>query len=116
MDKFRTVLPSSWGIDGNIPLGLITILLLSAMPAGAVSTYQISTVAGSDSVGDNGPAGLASLVDAEGVCSDLAGNIYVADTGNNRVRKIDVSGTITTVAGNGIAGFSGDGGAAVMAQ
>ena len=71
---------------------------------------------GSDSIGDNGPAGLASLIDAEGVCADPAGNIYVADTASNRIRKINAFGTITTVAGNGTAGFSGDGGPAIQAQ
>ena len=82
----------------------------------AASSYQIDTIAGTDSVGDNGPAGLASLVDAEGVCADAAGNIYVADTANHRVRKIDASFTITTIAGNGTAGFSGDNGPATQAQ
>src|SRR5438445_463563 len=48
-----------------------------AIPALAVSTYQIDTIAGTDSVGDNGPAGLASLIDASGVCADPFGNIYV---------------------------------------
>ena len=95
---------------------LAALTLAAAVPASAASTYQIDTVAGSDSVGDNGPAGLASLVDAEGVCVDLAGNIYVADAANNRVRKVDVFGFITTVAGNGTAGFSGDGGPATQAQ
>src|ERR1035438_2777735 len=82
-----------------LPVTMLAFLLVA--PAFAVSTYQIDTVAGSDSIGDNGPAGLASLVDAEGVCADSAGNIYVADTANNRVRKIDLSGTIITIAGNG---------------
>ena len=91
-------------------------LLCASLPGYAVSTYQINTVAGSDSVGDNGPAGLASLADGEGVCADAVGNIYVADTANNRIRRIDLSGTITTIAGNGIGGFSGDGGPATQAQ
>ena len=85
-------------------------------PSYAASTYQITTVAGSSSIGDNGPAGLASLAGAEGVCADVAGNIYVADAATNRIRKIDTSGTITTVAGNGSAGYAGDGGPATQAQ
>jgi uncharacterized protein (TIGR03437 family) len=92
------------------------LLLWTILPGYAASTYQISTVAGSNSIGDNGPAGLAVLADAEGVCADAAGNIYVADTANNRIRRIDISGTITTIAGNGWAGFSGDGGPATQAQ
>src|ERR1019366_7606161 len=94
----------------------VSLFIWASIPGYAISTYQIDTVAGSSSIGDNGPAGLASLADAEGVCADAAGNIYIADTVTNRVRKVDVLGTITTIAGNGTAGFSGDGGSAIQAQ
>lgn len=117
MGKYQAELPIPLGRCGRTTPLLVTVLVLFALiPARAASSYRIDTVAGSDSIGDNGPAGLASLIDAEGVCADLAGNIYIADTANNRVRKIDVFGTITTVAGNGSAGFSGDGGLATQAQ
>jgi len=89
---------------------------LFTSPLLAASSYQIDTIAGTDAVGDNGPAGSASLLGAEGVCADTKGNIYVADTAGNRVRKIDPSGTITSIAGTGAAGFSGDGGPAALAQ
>ena len=106
-----------WSRPSACKLVLLAFLSTQvSLPAYAATTYQISTVAGSSSVGDNGPAGLASLADAQGVCADLAGNIYVADAVNNRVRKIDVFGTITTVAGNGTAGSAGDGGPATQAQ
>jgi gliding motility-associated-like protein len=65
--------------------------------------------------GDGGPAISASLMSAGAVCSDKAGNIYIADYTHSRIRKVDPSGTITTIAGNGTAGFSGDGGSAVNA-
>ncbi len=90
--------------------------LCFCLTAYGITTYQINTVAGSNAIGDNGPVGLASLAGAEGVCVDAAGDIYVADTVNNRIRRIDLSGTITTVAGNGTAGSSGDGGPATAAQ
>jgi DNA-binding beta-propeller fold protein YncE len=50
------------------------------------------------------------------VALDAVGNLYIADTDNQRIRKVDASGTISTVAGNGTQGFSGDGGDATLAQ
>ena len=66
--------------------------------------------------GDGGPASQAQLNQPEGVAVDASGNLYIADTDNNRIRKISPNGIITTVAGTGIAGFSGDGGPASQAQ
>jgi trimeric autotransporter adhesin len=81
-----------------------------------VSNGLISTVAGGGSeVGDNGPATSANTLVPVGVTVDALGNLYIADTGNNRVRRVS-NGVITTVAGNGTQGFSGDGGPATSAQ
>jgi len=80
---------------------------------------MISTVAGSGSAGfsgDGGPAASAQLSSPSGVAVDSAGNLYIADTGNNRIRKATLGGTITTLAGNGTAGYSGDGRPASAAQ
>lgn len=66
--------------------------------------------------GDGGPATKAALYFPSGVAVDSAGNIYFADKGNNRVRKVDTKGIITTFAGTGTAGYSGDGGAATSAK
>lgn len=66
--------------------------------------------------GDGGAATLATLNSPAGVASDVAGNIYIADQGNHRIRKVDVGGTITTIAGNGTAAYSGDGGGATSAS
>lgn len=78
----------------------------------------ISTVAG-DGIGrfggDGGLATSASLNIPSDVSVDFSGNLYIADSGNNRVRKIDVAGIMTTVAGTGTDGFSGDGGPASLA-
>jgi hypothetical protein len=67
--------------------------------------------------GDGGPAGNAEIGNTSGqMVIDTAGNLYFSDTANQRVRRIDyVTGTITTIAGNGTAGYSGDGGAATGA-
>jgi subtilisin family serine protease/sugar lactone lactonase YvrE len=78
----------------------------------------ISTIAGGGTAafsGDGGPAVDALLQSPEGLAVDLSGNLYVADAGNARVRRIDVSGTITTIAGNGSLDSSGDGGPAFEA-
>lgn len=82
----------------------------------AGGTYNIATVAGSDWVGDNGPATSAILLQAEGIAVDLEGDIYIADAADNRIRKVSPAGVITTFAGTGVAGFSGDGGPATSAQ
>ncbi len=95
---------------------LAIALAWSAVLPAAIPSFTIETVAGSSFVGDGGPAALAVLSDAEGVCTDRAGNVYVSDTDDHRVRKIAPSGIVSTVAGTGIAGFQGDGGQADQAQ
>jgi serine/threonine protein kinase/sugar lactone lactonase YvrE len=65
--------------------------------------------------GDGGRAVDAALNSPSGVCLDSAGNVYIADSGNHRVRKVTPDGRIVTVAGNGTPDFSGDGGAAERA-
>jgi len=77
--------------------------------------YTITTVAGTDFAGDGGPATAAQLGQAQGLVADSSGNIYVADAADHRVRKITPAGLITTVAGTGRSGFSGDGGPAAAA-
>jgi hypothetical protein len=78
--------------------------------------YTIQTFAGGGlSLGDNGPVTGARLSGPQGVAVDSAGNVFIADTKNNRIRKVS-NGVITTVAGNGTAGFSGDNGPATSAQ
>ena len=66
--------------------------------------------------GDRGPATQAQLKMPAGLGFDKAGNLYIADRENHRIRKVDSKGIITTVAGNGTAGFSGDGGPATKAS
>ncbi|MBX2979162.1 MAG: T9SS type A sorting domain-containing protein [Flavobacteriales bacterium] len=101
--KFRT-----------LSLGVLILL------AGSTTTAQtIITIAGSGTagfLGDNGPATAARVNLPTSVQRDAFGNLYIADRMNHRVRRIDQDGTITTIAGTGTAGFSGDGGPATAAQ
>ena len=83
------------------------------------SAGVITTVAGNGTEGYSGDGGAAvgaQLYYPNGVALDGSGNLYIADFGNHRIRKVDSAGVITTVAGNGTEGYSGDGGAAVGAQ
>jgi gliding motility-associated-like protein len=84
------------------------------------STGIVTAVAGSDTYGSTGDGGLAINATFEftrSVRMDKSGNLYIAEYGGHRIRKITAStGIITTIAGNGIAGYSGDGGAAVNAS
>jgi len=86
----------------------------------SAQTGFISTIAGTGfagSSGDGALAGAAQLSAPAGVAVDAAANVYIADSGNNRVRKITAqSGLIATLAGNGTAGYSGDGAAATAAE
>lgn len=79
----------------------------------------INTIAGTGAtgyVGDGGPAIAAVLNQPYGLYVDAVPNVYFADAGNNVIRKISVGGVITTIAGTGVAGFSGDGGLAIAAK
>lgn len=96
----------------------LVLLLALCVPAWP-QTGSISTVAGTGAYGDSGDNGPAIGAQLDVVCAlatDTHGNIYLADSWSHRVRKIDSNGFITTVAGTGVAGSSGDGGAATSAQ
>ena len=85
-----------------------------------IATGIITTVAGTGTAGftgDSGQAISAELDNPNSVAVDSAGNLYIADFSNNRIRKVTASsGVITTVAGNGTAGYSGDSGQATSAE
>ena len=85
-----------------------------AQAGGSVSTFAGN--GGYSYSGDGGAAASAQMNAPHAVAADSAGNYYIADSGNNVVRKVSASGAITTLAGNGKAGFGGDGSAAAGAQ
>ena len=91
----------------------------AARASGPAEAGTIATVAG-DGVygfaGDGGPATSARLFHPRAIAFDASGNTYIADAMNGRVRRIDRTGAITTIAGNGVEGFGGDGGSALQAS
>lgn len=94
-------------------------LVRSIAPNGYIYLYAGGTVCGSatDTYGDGCSATQASLSAPAGLAVDASSNLYLADSSNNLVRKINwITGTITAIAGNGQAGFGGDGGTATSAQ
>src|SRR5262249_8862419 len=82
--------------------------------AGVITTVAGTGAAGS--AGDGGPPARAQLRNPSDVLIDLSGNVFIADSTNYKVRKITPAGVISTVAGIGTRGFSGDNGAATAAQ
>jgi uncharacterized protein (TIGR03437 family) len=90
------------------------MMIRKVTPGGTISTAAGAGTAGY--TGDGGAATAAQLKNPQGVAVDSSGNLYLADTSNNVIRKVTAAGTISTVAGTGAAGFSGDGGAATGAR
>ncbi len=95
----------------SVLLSVLSFLL----PFSMFAQPMISRFAGGGTGGDGGAASLASLSAVQGICTDGYGNIYVLETGRVKVRKINRLGIISTVAGNGSSGYTGDGGAATAA-
>ncbi|MBI4051826.1 MAG: SMP-30/gluconolactonase/LRE family protein, partial [Elusimicrobia bacterium] len=100
----------------NIPSNRSRYTVVNSIPI-------IMTIAGGapieyawEDIGDGRSATMAQLGDPNDIAVDDQGNIYVAESLYNRIRKVDLNGIITTVAGNGTPGFSGDGGSAASAQ
>ena len=83
-------------------------------PDGTVLTIAGVNIPGFS--GDGGPATSAKLNLPQGIAADSAGNLFISDTANHRIRKISTAGVITTVGGTGVKGYTGDGGAATSAQ
>ncbi len=112
-----SITPAGLALDGSGNLyaaGYTSHSVHKVTSGGAVAVVAGTGVEGF--AGDGGPATSAQLSRPLAVAVDKAGNLYIADTNNQRIRMVTPSGTITTVAGSGTAGFSGDGGTATAAR
>ena len=110
--------PSGIAIDalGNLYFADVTNPTVRKVTPDGVITRYAGTALSSGFSGDGGPANVAQLSNPEHIAIDAAGNLYIADNGNNRIRKVSTSGIITTIAGTGTGGYTGDGGPATAAE
>lgn len=111
--------PASLALDssGNLYIAVINDSQIRKVDTTGIISCVANNVGNTYYTGDNTPAINAGLSYPEGVAVDASGNIYIADTFDYRIRKINISnGTITTIAGTGTAGYSGDGGTATTAK
>ena len=115
------------GVVAGVVTGTVTITYSTGPGCNATTSVRvttngglmINTIAGNGTGGYSGDGGFATeteLYEPFGITTDNAGNIYFADESNQRIRKINASGIISTIAGTGIVGYSGDGGPATNAQ
>jgi uncharacterized protein (TIGR03437 family) len=113
--SFYTPVGGAVDAAGNVYVAdLNSNVVRKVSPSGDVSTAAGTGSAGFS--GDGNAAASAQLNAPQAVAVDAAGNLYIADTGNRRIRKVTTDGRISTIAGNGLPGFSGDGGPATLAQ
>ena len=112
--RFGELAALAIGPDGSVFLAdALAHRVRVVRPAGNVEAFAGTGISGGD--GDGGPAVAATLIRPEALVVDAAGNVYIADAGGHRVRKVAPDGTITTVVGTGARGFSGDDGPAAAA-
>jgi len=100
---------------GNLLISdLINQRIRRVSPAGIITTFAGTGIAGD--LGDGKPATEAELTFPTGIVLDSTGNLFIAEQGNNKIRRVSTTGIITTIAGTGTPGYSGDGGPAIKAQ
>ncbi len=102
------------GPDGAVYLADDSANRVRVIRGGIITTF--AGTGRSTYTGDGGPATAATLFAPTALAIDGANNVYIADAGNHAIRKVTSAGTITTIAGTGVKGYSGDGGPAIAAQ
>ena len=114
----RLDVPTALAIDnqGNVVFPLIYLRQVRRVTPQQFITTVAGSAGGGPAAGDGGPAAAAALLDPLGIASDSAGNLYVADQSDNRIRKISMARIISTYAGTGVYGSSGNGGLATNAE
>lgn len=118
-DMFPTAM--AWGPEGSLYFTDSGFRNASTTPKvrKMLTSGTVAPVAGNGTrayAGDGGPATAASFFTTDGVAVDAAGNVYIADFANDRIRKVGTNGIITTFAGEGVGGLTGDGGDATKAR
>jgi sugar lactone lactonase YvrE len=108
--EFSTPTGMLFGGNNSFEIGDMGNMRVRALESGV-----LQTIAGGY-IGDGGVANSAALVVPFAIAFDRGGNYYTADANGNRVRRVTAAGNITTIAGNGISGYSGDGGSAKQAE
>jgi len=101
-------------LAGNLYIADLNGAVLMVNTVGMITRF--AGTGAEESSGDGGPATSCGILGAYGVCTDSAGNVFISDLGGNRIRRVNTSGIITTIAGNGIPGYFGDGGPASDAE
>lgn len=99
---------------GNLYITDIANMVRKVTPAGIITTFAGTGMGGYS--GDDGPATAAQLLTPNSVAFDKVGNVYISDENNHAIRKVNSAGIITTIAGTGTAGYSGNGGPASYAN
>jgi trimeric autotransporter adhesin len=102
-------------VSGNLYIGdTHNNVVRKVTTSGVITTFAGNGTSGY--LGDGGQATAAEFDNIEGMVFDASGNLYIADMQNNRIRKVNTTGVISTFAGNGTAGYSGGGGQATSAE